>query len=127
MSALTVLLVEDDATLQRSIERALEHAGARVFAVRTADEANHVLRTEDVHAVLADVGLGDDEPSGIRVLTIARVMRPRAMRVLMSGSRTDAVVATIADGLAEHFLHKPFGLAVLTDIVRDALGRRDNP
>ena len=52
-----ILLIEDDATLQRVMSRALTDAGYRVDGAQTAHAGEHLWRVQAYDAILLDLNL----------------------------------------------------------------------
>lgn len=52
---LVVLVVDDDASLRRVLERALSHRGYRVLLAGTPEDAYQMLHREQPDAVLLDI------------------------------------------------------------------------
>ncbi len=115
-SALTVLLVEDDAPVRRAARRALTGAGYEVLEAASAEEALQLLRTDaHVHVLLTDVGLPGI--SGPALAAEARVLAPGIPTVLMSGLAREDMDAPEQI----RFVPKPFDAALLLQNIHSAL------
>jgi two-component system OmpR family response regulator len=116
-----VLLVEDDAKLQRALERGLHREGYAIDAVGTGDEALLRATTHDYDAIVLDVMLPGLD--GFSVCSELR-RRKRWVPVLMLTARTE--VRDRIRGLdtgADDYLVKPFDFGELLARLR-ALIRR---
>ncbi|MBI1771779.1 MAG: response regulator transcription factor [Burkholderiales bacterium] len=120
-SAISVLLVEDDPMIARTLSMGLRYEG---FVLNHADciaTAMQVLTQQTFELILLDVGLPDGD--GINLCRQLRVLHP-ATPILMLSARTDesAVVASIEGG-ADDYIRKPCGLRELSARMRRLLGR----
>jgi CheY-like chemotaxis protein len=112
---MAVLVVEDDPAVLALIETTLRRAGHDVIAVPTPGRALAAL--EDRHpfdVVLTDVVM--PEMSGFDLADEVRRRSPRTQIVFTSGYACDLVRRPISDP----FLAKPFTIAALTTVVRQA-------
>lgn len=120
-SAISVLLVEDDPMIARTLSMGLRYEG---FVLNHADSiaaAMQVLTQQVFELILLDVGLPDGD--GINLCRQLRVLHP-AIPILMLSARTDetAVVASIEGG-ADDYIRKPCGLKELSARMRRLLWR----
>ena len=100
-----ILLVDDDAAVQRLFRQALEGAGHRVTAVGSAVDAELALRRAVYDVCLLDLDLGDS--SGLELLPRLRESAPW-MRVIMATATDDVAVALDAiHAGAANYLVKP--------------------
>lgn len=114
----TLLLVEDDERIARSLARMLAATGCEVVHVATGDAAITALRTRSFDLVLSDLRLPG--ASGIDVLTAARAAAPGLPLLLMSGSPTTST-ARAAEALGVvAYLAKPIMRAELTAALQQA-------
>lgn len=117
-----ILVVEDDALLLGAVSRALERLGHATVKALTAEEALALLATQEIDAVISDIGLPG--MSGTELLaTVLRDPRHRALgMVLWSGSGADtspAAHALQAQGV--EVLSKPAVVPVLVAALERAL------
>lgn len=78
MHALTVLVVEDEASIRLSLAYALEDAGFRVVEAKDADAAMAFIESNaDIEAVVTDIGM----PGSIDGMGLARWMRNNAAHI----------------------------------------------
>ncbi len=117
----TILVIEDDADVRALAVRLLEALGYRAIDVATAAAARDVLA--DGHAVdmvLSDVILPDGV-SGPEFAERARQAYPGLRVVFMSGYAPDATRRDGSLGADTVLLHKPFQMAQLARVLREAL------
>jgi two-component system cell cycle sensor histidine kinase/response regulator CckA len=117
----TVLVVEDDEAVRRTVGRMLQAYGYGVLEAGDPDEALRVLDAhhQPLHLLLTDVVL--PRMTGKALAEQVQVLRPESKVLFVSGY-TDDVMAEhqmLDRGLA--LLHKPFSPAVLATKVREVL------
>jgi DNA-binding NarL/FixJ family response regulator len=103
------LLVEDELDTREMLGRALERAGYRCVAAKSAREGIELATgTERVDVVVADVVLGDDDRGGLRVLTELRKAGVHAPVIIITAyADVEKVKFALNEGAA-HLLEKPF-------------------
>jgi DNA-binding NtrC family response regulator len=117
MSALPVLVVDDDPFVRRSTASATRALGFQAVEAKSTEEARFVLAGHRVSAVVSDYDLMNGG-TGLDVLELAEANQPAALRVLMSGNPPPGLPLALGSGLVQHFLLKPFGIAELRQILR---------
>ncbi len=120
----TVLIVDDDAVVRRTLVRLLEALGYRALAAESAEEALLLVRArgEEIDAFVLDVSM--PKISGPELFEQIRAILPDAFVVLASGfNHSDLVRRAMSRGLAG-FLQKPFRLEELDSLLTQAVRRR---
>ncbi len=120
---LTVLLVEDDRELRRTLRGALEVEGYRVLAAASLADATALWSHAEggVDLVVLDLGL----PDGDGQTLLARLRREASTPVLVISARDgDGQKIGLLDAGADDYLVKPFSLGELLARMRVALRRR---
>jgi len=117
----TVLLAEDDESVRRMVRKILVNAGYTVLEARHGADALLVSREHQgpIDLLLTDVVM--PELNGLRLAHILKQERPDTAVIFMSGYARDGVDR---QGLTEPgvlFIHKPFSVAELSEVVRSAL------
>jgi CheY-like chemotaxis protein len=117
--AKTVLVVDDDATVQKAISRILENAGFEVVtspflatSLSSALGGKYDLMTLDINM------------PGINGVDVAKIYKSKQIRtpiVIVSGM-VDQVKEELIEAGIRHFVSKPFTAEGLLDAVRDAPG-----
>jgi PAS domain S-box-containing protein len=110
--SLTILLLEDQPLVQRTIKSILARRGHVVLLASTVDEARALWQAHqnDISLLLTDVAL-DSGNSGTAVAAEFQTQRPALPVVFMSGY--DAVLSTMPLEQGLDFLQKPFQAADL--------------
>lgn len=111
----TVLLVEDNASVRVLATRALESRGYRVLSCRQAGEALRVFAGEHIDLLLTDVVMPGLDGVGLARKLLAT--RPALKVLLMSGYPRGALPATDGLGPCASFLGKPFRASELVRTV----------
>src|SRR6266508_1649670 len=111
-----VLLVEDQTKLARAVRHGLQQEGYAVDVAATGDDGLHMATEVDYDAVVLDVML-----PGLDGFEVCRRMR-------VQGRWAPVLMLTARDGVADHYLIKPFALrellARLRALVRRGAGER---
>ncbi len=125
----TVLIVDDQPTIRRSLRHLLERKGYRACEADSGAAAVQTAQAEDPEVILLDLKLPDGD--GLEVLDRLQGVCPEAAVILLTGhGSVEAAVTAIKKG-AEDFLEKdPSSLAVTEVRVERALEmlklRREN-
>jgi DNA-binding response OmpR family regulator len=123
----TVLVLDDDPGVRASMERLLQVYGYTALSASTLDEAQEVLQTRSVQALILDVGLQGD----LTGLDLLRSIRARPefdkapILIFTGGVLSDAEEALITRHRAFLF-YKPEGFDTLINFL-DTLTGRDRP
>jgi CheY-like chemotaxis protein len=118
----SVLLVDDDRLLLRSLARTLSQRRLRVLQATTPAQALLVLTTRHVDIVVSDFEM-PGEPNGLELLAEVQRKFPLVRRVLMSGMRLDLDEA-LPRQLVEQFIPKTRAArGIAADIERLARAR----
>ena len=122
---MTLLIVEDNATLSASLAKGLTEDGYEVDTAETGQAALHRLERPDVDAIVLDLGLPDID--GIDLLAQLRERGINApVLVLTARDAVSSRVAALEQG-ADDYLVKPFEYAELLARIRALLRRAAAP
>lgn len=114
----TVLLVDDEAAVSLVAKRMFERLGIKSFLAASGNEALEICRK---HGSEIDLILLDLTMPGLTGEETLRELKPLGLRariVIMSGYSESDVMARCADLGASGFLHKPFEIDQLLDVLR---------
>ncbi|MBV8594275.1 MAG: response regulator transcription factor [Caulobacteraceae bacterium] len=101
-----VLLIEDDATVAKSIELALKAEGVNIFVTDLGEEGVDLGKIYDYDLILLDLNLPD--MPGMEVLRTLRKARVQTPVMILSGAaEIDTKVRTLVGG-ADDYMTKPF-------------------
>jgi DNA-binding response OmpR family regulator len=121
----TLLLVDDDALLRRSLGFNLERAGYKVHAVATAEDALAWLRINQPDLVLLDISL--PEMDGLEALRIVRREWPSLPIILLTARRRELDEILGLELGADDYVTKPFDVDVLIAHIKAVLRRAESP
>jgi two-component system, NtrC family, response regulator HydG len=117
-----ILVVDDEAHIRESVEKALEKEGYEVMQAATGQEALEVLRQRLVSLALCDLRM--PVMDGMQFLKLSRTMRPETEVVMMTGYGTvETAVEAIKLG-AYDFIEKPFKRLQLVKTIQKALEKQ---
>jgi DNA-binding response OmpR family regulator len=106
-----ILLVEDDTSLSKALQQALQKQGYSVNAVAQGKAALHVVQTEVPDIVILDLGLPDMD--GLAVLKAIRDIRVDLPVLLLTARASlDDKISGLDTG-ADDYLSKPFEMTEL--------------
>jgi PAS domain S-box-containing protein len=116
----TVLVVEDEGSVRRLIERVLRAHGYRVLAAASGSEAIDMSRrSERIDLLVSDVVM--PQMSGVNVAETVKSMHPHVEVLFMSGYPDETVAHLgVLDGV-ENYIQKPFSTEKLLGKMRVAL------
>ena len=130
-TGLTALVVEDNPSSRRMLERMLEHFGLSFVSVESAEEALALLKSqpesERVSLVLMDWKLpGLDGLSAVEEMRRDSALAELPVIMISAYGREKEVERADALGV-EAFLFKPIRQSALFDAIMEALGRPEAP
>jgi response regulator RpfG family c-di-GMP phosphodiesterase len=104
---MTVLFVDDEPAILRSIARALQGSPFDVLTAQSAAAALALMRQRRVDVLISDIDM--PEMTGLELLTLVRREFPSTLRMLLTGAGTmDRALEAINEGEVHRFFTKPF-------------------
>ena len=122
-SSRTVLIVEDDASMRRSMERLLVTAGFEVLERGSAEAALAADICDDITCVISDLRLPGI--SGLDLLAELRARGVAAPLILITAYDAPGLCAKALRAGASAYLLKPFHGIALLDALRTAIEREE--
>lgn len=113
----TVLIVEDDPALSRSLAMTLKAAGYGVVDAKTLADARRARAHYKPHAILLDLGLPDGD--GLDFIQEVRALDLTPI-VVLTARDAEALKVRALDAGADDYVTKPFGLDELLARLRAA-------
>ncbi|MCK0512939.1 EAL domain-containing protein [Aromatoleum buckelii] len=120
----TLLLVDDEPSIQSALRRVLRSEGYILLFAGNAAEALDLLAKHAVGVVMSDFRIPGMD--GIQLLDRVKTLYPDTVRLVLSGySDIGTITNAINRGSIFRFLHKPWDDRELLQSVRDAFERFD--
>ena len=109
MEKRTILFVDDDSIVLRSIARGLLDEPYNIFLAKSGEEALEILSQQEVHVLVTDIRM--PEMDGTELLKIVTKEYPRIVKMVLSGytDTTDLTKAIHQEGVFK-FIPKPWNL-----------------
>ncbi len=120
----TLLVVDDDINILRSIKRELRYEPYQILTAQNPIEAFGLLAKHDVKVVMADQRMG--EMNGTEFLRRVKEIHPQAVRIVMSGyTDLNTVLGAINEGAIFRFICKPWEPEHLRENMKQAFREHD--
>ncbi len=117
-----ILVVEDEDITRKNLEHILTKEGYDVVAVDSGIKALELLASKSFDLVITDFKM--EKVDGMQVLSRSREMQPFTEVIMITGYATvDLAVKAMKSG-AYFYLAKPFKIAAVRNIVKEALLKR---
>lgn len=118
----TVLFVDDEKMILRSIERLFMDSPHRIMTTDDVDEALDIVGRESVAVVVSDQRM--PKMQGIELLEKIKILSPGTIKILLTGfADLTTAVKAINSGEVFRFIQKPWDDALLEALVQEALER----
>ena len=112
----TILLIDDEDSVRRLYQIALERAGYRVLTAESGKHGLRLLEHQEVDLILVDIFM--PEMDGLELIPLLRKTRPANKIIAISGGSGQVNQLDIAKKLgADDTLKKPFSLQELLHAV----------
>jgi len=112
----TILLIDDEESIRRIFQVALEEAGFRVLTAEHGKHGLRLLEQEKVDLIVVDIFM--PEMDGLELIPLIRKTRPATQVIAISGKLGLMNSLDAAKKLGAHdTLMKPFGVQELLDAV----------
>ncbi len=118
----TVLFVDDDAALLRSIVRSVRNGPFEVLSANGAGEALAILEARPIDVLVSDIDM--PEMSGLDLVKLVRLEHPSTVRMLLTGAGTvERTLEAINEGEVYRFFNKPFDAELFRATMRTLVER----
>jgi EAL domain-containing protein (putative c-di-GMP-specific phosphodiesterase class I)/CheY-like chemotaxis protein len=118
-SQLTILIVDDEENILRSLNRLLRPEGYQILTTSSASEALQLMARYNVQVILSDMRM--PEINGTELLKQIRDLYPDTVRMILSGySDITAVTEAVNSGGLYKFMLKPWDDDELKRQIKDA-------
>jgi len=120
----TILCIDDEESIRRFFQVALEGAGYRVLIAESGQHGLRFLEHQEVDLILVDIFMPDMD--GLEVIQLLRKTRPASKIIAITGKPGATNNLDIAKHLGAHdTLMKPFSLQESFHAVSSQLGQPD--
>lgn len=124
MSKHTILIVDDEPNILKSLKRLMVDADHKLLAAESGEAGLDLLANNEVHLVLSDYRMPG--MNGVEFLCKVKEKYPSTMRLILSGfADAAAVVDAINDGHVYKFMPKPWDDQEFLTTVKRALEQYD--
>ena len=117
----TVLVVDDEASIQQALSKVLLKEGLQVRTAKNGKDALDILRCHPVHVMITDLRMPG--MSGTDLLKAAKAITPEVEVIVMTAYGTVENAVTAMKQGAYDFLSKPLKRAAIVAAVRKGLDR----
>ena len=123
----TILVVEDELSLQTAVSKVLRRKGFSVLQASDGTSALEVIRTckDRIDLMLLDIMLPG--ASSREVFEEAERLRPNLVTIVTSAYGHERAQASFSGLGMEHFIRKPFDMNALVSLLRNALSAHPSP
>jgi len=119
----SILIVDDDQVILKSLEGVLRIEGYRVDTAETGQEALRKFHDSFYNLVLLDIKLPDMD--GTKLLSKIHMTEPKTMKIMVTGyPELDNAVQSLNSG-ADAYLMKPVNPKMLLKVVKEKLGEQE--
>jgi len=118
----TVLIVDDDAEIRRSLQRLVTHLGYSAQTASSSEEADNWLTLQRFMVCILDIEL--PRMNGVEFLDWALRRDPEMAVLMLTGMDVPEIAIECIDGGARTYLVKPVEVDFLRLALRDALAMR---
>jgi len=119
----TILLVDDEPNVLKSLTRLFHSDSYTVLTASSGEEAVELVKREPIDAIISDLRMPG--MSGSEFLQIASEIEPGVPRLLLSGQRDlDLAIGAVNEGKISQYLEKPWDPQELRTILHQVIEKR---
>ena len=115
-----ICVVDDDASVRKSIEQLLDSDGLKAQCFQDGEEFLAYAHSHAVSLAVLDVWM--PKTSGLEVQSRLQLVSPKTKVIVVTGQETTGIRAAALESDAFAFLVKPFDDEAFLTLVRQALG-----
>jgi DNA-binding NtrC family response regulator len=117
-----ILLIDDDASIRRTISKALEKAGYKVDTAENGKEALEKVRANFYNLALIDIRLPDMD--GTKLLTSMKDTTPKMIKIILTGHPALENAIDAVNKGADAYVTKPVKIAELQKVIKERLEKQ---
>lgn len=111
-----ILLVDDEAQIINSLQRAFFDTDYEIFTADNAAAALELLETQDIELIISDIRM--PMMDGYEFLKQVKKKYPKILRVIMSAYFDEQVIIeALTDNVAKHYILKPWETSALLNCI----------
>lgn len=119
-TAQTILLVDDEESILKSLRRLLADIPIEVLSATGGAEALELIKEHNVSLIISDQRM--PEMTGVEMLKRSREISPDTVRILLTGyADITATVDAINDGAIAYYFNKPWDDELLLSRIKESL------
>jgi two-component system nitrogen regulation response regulator GlnG len=122
-----VMVVDDEALIRWSLSEALTDAGYTVQLAESGAEARTLLAATGGEPLVIVLDMLLSDVRDLSFMREVRASRPEVAVIMMTAYGTPEDAAAALEAGVFRFVHKPFDMTELIEMVGDALARRERP
>jgi len=121
----TILIIDDEELVIKSVERLLIKQGYKVFGCRSGKEALRIIEEENINLVVCDIRM--PEINGIEIIKLIREsLRKRNKtllpEILITGYADEETISEAKKLRVAEYMYKPFDLTAFLATIKKSLG-----
>lgn len=118
----SILIVDDDPSIRKTLAAILEEKGYDVEAVETGEEALEKSRTRFYNLALLDIRLPDMD--GVKLLTEMKETKPKMVKIMLTGYPSLQNAVEALNKGANAYIIKPVDIDKMLATIKDHLNRQ---
>jgi response regulator RpfG family c-di-GMP phosphodiesterase len=116
----TILIVDDEENILKTLERLMEDEGYRMFFADSGLKGLEIIKHEDIHLVISDQKMPGMD--GIKFLYEVKKISPDTIRIMLTGfADVDIAIKAINEGEVYRFITKPWNNVELLNTVKQGI------
>lgn len=122
-SSARILVLEDDSNMLELLCEALEEGGYEARGARAPEQALEMARKIPFHLIVSDIRMAG-VTDGLGAIAAIKKIQPNARVVMITGYASSDAPRRAIQLQVDDYIHKPFRVPVLLDVVARVLSRR---
>jgi len=120
MNPNTILIVDDEGNILKTLERLMEDEGYRIFFADSGFKGLEIIKHEDIHLVISDQKMPGMD--GIKFLYEVKKISPDTIRIMLTGfADVNIAIQAINEGGVYRFITKPWNNVELLSAVKQGI------